>query len=116
MEISKKQNLPTNLTAMLALAEKSQNDIRSCLSVLQFYKAQNKPVNLSDVYKSSVGQKDMQKGLFAVWDDIFRIKKPKILPGQEDAQREFNLGTRMEKIVQTVSSFGDYERLIQGSM
>lgn len=26
-----------------------------------------------DVYKTNIGQKDMQKGLFAVWKDIFQV-------------------------------------------
>lgn len=62
MEVARRQQIKTDLGAMMALAEKSNNDIRSCLSVLHFFKAQNKPVRLTDVYKASVGQKDMQKG------------------------------------------------------
>lgn len=63
MEIARKENVKTDLGAMLALAEKSNNDIRSCLSVLHFFKAQDKPVTLSEVHRASVGQKDMQKGM-----------------------------------------------------
>ena len=35
-EISKAEGLGTDLTALLALACKTHNDIRSCLSLLQF--------------------------------------------------------------------------------
>ncbi|CAH0564049.1 unnamed protein product [Brassicogethes aeneus] len=114
MEIAKRQQVKTYQGAMLALAEKSKNDIRSCLSILHFFKALNKPVTLTDVYKSSVGQKDMQKGLFSVWEDIFRIERPKMLPGQDIALRNVTLRDRMNKVLQTVSSFGDYERVGQG--
>lgn len=62
VEIARKENVKTDIGAMLALAEKSNNDIRSCLSVLHFFKAQNRPVTLSVVHRTSVGQKDMQKG------------------------------------------------------
>lgn len=62
MEIARRQQIKTDLGAMMALAEKSNKDIRSCLSVLHFFKAQRKPVTLSEIYKTSVGQKDMQKG------------------------------------------------------
>lgn len=62
MEIARRQYIKTDLGAMMALAEKSNNDIRSCLSVLHLFKAQDKPVRLADIYKTSVGQKDMQKG------------------------------------------------------
>lgn len=62
MEVARMQQIKTDLGAMMALAEKSNNDIRSCLSVLHFFKVQNKPVRLSDIYKTNIGQKDMQKG------------------------------------------------------
>lgn len=62
MEIARRQEIKTDLGAMMALAEKSNNDIRSCLSILHFFKAQNKPISLSDIYRTSIGQKDVQKG------------------------------------------------------
>jgi len=37
-EITKKEELKTDLTALLALCKKTENDIRSCLSTLQFFK------------------------------------------------------------------------------
>lgn len=69
MEIAKRQHITTDLGAMMALAEKSNNDIRSCLSVLYFFKVQNKPVRLSDIYRASIGQKDMQKGRYDILMD-----------------------------------------------
>lgn len=81
-DIARHQQIKTDLGALLALAEKSNNDIRSCLSVLHFFKSLRKSITLSDVYKTSVGQKDIQKGLFSVWQDIFQIKEvPKATSG-----------------------------------
>lgn len=77
-EIARQQRIKTDMGALLALCEKTQNDIRACLSVLHFYKSLNKPITLTDVYRTSIGQKDMQKGLFAVWQDIFYIARPKV--------------------------------------
>ncbi|RZB40936.1 chromosome transmission fidelity protein 18 -like, partial [Asbolus verrucosus] len=111
MEIARRQQVKTDLGAMLALADKSRNDIRSCLSVLHFYKSQNRPVNLSDVYKANVGQKDMQKGLFSVWQDIFFIERPK---AGSDHKQEHTLKDRTEKVLNSVSSFGDYDKIAQG--
>lgn len=120
-EISRRQQIKTDLGAMLALSEKTNNDIRSCLSVLHFFKAQNKPVTLTDIYKSSVGQKDMQQGLFSVWEKIFHIERPKVKLGtSEDAARlagncdDMSLKTRMTKVLNAVNTFGDYERLMRG--
>ncbi|XP_066137903.1 chromosome transmission fidelity protein 18 homolog [Euwallacea fornicatus] len=111
MEISRRQQIKTDNGAMMALAEKSNNDIRSCLSVLHFFKAQNKAIGLTDVHKASVGQKDMQKGLFTVWQDIFQIKRVKnsngglSLPTMKD---------RMQNVLNVISSFGDHDRVAQG--
>jgi chromosome transmission fidelity protein 18 len=77
LEIARKQHIRTDLGALLALADKSHNDIRSCVSVLHFFKSQRKDVRLVDVQKSSVGQKDVQKGLFTVWQEVFHIQRPK---------------------------------------
>ncbi|XP_056634138.1 chromosome transmission fidelity protein 18 homolog isoform X1 [Diorhabda sublineata] len=116
MSICRREQIKTDLGTMMALAEKSNNDIRSCLSVLHFFKSQNKLVTLSDVYKFNIGQKDMQKGLFTVWQEIFNMVRPKINPlvHQTDTVHKQTMRDRMSKILQTVSSFGDYERVAQG--
>jgi len=77
LEIARKQNLRTDMGTLIALADKSNNDIRSCLSVLHFFKSQKKDIRLVDVQNSSIGQKDVQKGLFAVWQEVFQIQRPK---------------------------------------
>lgn len=100
-EIAKKQNVKTDMGTMIALSEKTENDIRTCLSILHFFKSQNTSLSLSDVYDTSIGEKDMYKGLFAVWNDIFTIN--------EKSRKE-----GMTKILKVVHSFGDYERLMTG--
>ncbi|VEN51025.1 unnamed protein product [Callosobruchus maculatus] len=115
MEIARRERIKTDLGAMIALAEKSNNDIRSCLSILHFFKVQNKPVTLSDVYKTNVGQKDVQKGLFSVWQSIFTIEKSNVKSDMQPSSPNYtSLKVRMAKILETVSSFGDYEKLAQG--
>ncbi|XP_023224042.1 chromosome transmission fidelity protein 18 homolog isoform X2 [Centruroides sculpturatus] len=76
-EISRKQHLKTDMPALLALCEKAENDIRSCLSTLQFINKQKKVLNVSDVRNLTVGQKDVQKSLFSVWQAIFQIPQLK---------------------------------------
>lgn len=111
MEIARRQHIKTDMGAMMALAEKSNNDIRSCLSVLHFYKAQHKSIGLTDIYKANVGQKDMQKGLFAVWSEIFEIKRTKKATGSSSVA---SLKERMQNVLNIISSFGDHERVAQG--
>lgn len=102
MEICKKQSMKSDLGAMLALAKKANSDIRSCVSFLHFFKTNNQTVKLSDVHKANVGQKDAVKDLFSVWQDIFTV------PEKNTPQN------RMNKILQVVQSFGDYEKLAGG--
>lgn len=116
MEIAKYQQIKTDMGAMLALSEKTNNDIRACLSILHFFKARDKPVTLTEIYKTNIGQKDMQKGLFSVWQDIFQIQRSRIKDDSSkgDVNNDLSLKSRMSRILNTVNSFGDYERVAQG--
>lgn len=107
-EIARHQGIKTDLGALMALSEKTGNDIRACLSVLHFYKALKKPVTLSDIWKTSVGQKDQQRGLFSVWNDIF------LVPRKTAQQADFTLKDRCQRVLGVVNSFGDYDRVAQG--
>ncbi|KAK3915579.1 Chromosome transmission fidelity protein 18-like protein [Frankliniella fusca] len=130
MTIAKKQHIKTDMGAMLALCEKTQNDIRSCLSLLHYFKSQSRPVRLSDVHQSNVGLKDVQKGLFSVWQEIFQIQRSKggFTQAANDAAKTSNgenrtpdvkggdsaIATRIQRVLRTVQSHGDYNRLVQG--
>lgn len=111
MEIARKQHVKTDVGTMVALAEKSNHDVRSCLSVLHFYKAQNKSIGLTDIHKSNIGAKDMQKGLFTVWSEIFEVKRTRNASGGSHVQSPKE---RMQNILKTISLFGDHERVAQG--
>lgn len=73
MKIARREHLRTDITSLLALAEKTGNDVRSCLSMLQFFGSQKKPLTLIDVLKSNIGQKDRHKSLFGIWGAIFQV-------------------------------------------
>lgn len=122
--ISRKEKIKTDMTTLIALAEKTGNDIRSCISMLQFYGCANKPLMIWDVMKSDVGQKDRQKGLFEVWSAIFQIqrirphqnyKKFHPDPDEEVEQSSTTIMTptiRMQSILDLVHSSGEYERYV----
>ena len=61
------------MTALMALCEKTDNDIRACLSTLQFFKSKGIRLRLIDVQNTNVGQKDSQKTHFAVWKELFEV-------------------------------------------
>lgn len=72
-QICRRERITADFTSLIALAEKSGNDVRSCLSMLQFFASMRKPLTIIDVLKSNIGQKDMQKGLFTIWESIFQV-------------------------------------------
>ena len=72
-EISTAERLKADQTALLALAEKTDNDIRACLSTLQFFKSRGKALKAVDVHRTCVGQKDSQTSHFSVWRELFSV-------------------------------------------
>lgn len=129
LTISRRERLKTDMTTLLALAEKSGNDIRSCISVLQFYASSKKPLELMDVMKSNVGQKDKQKGLFEIWSAVFQIQQPKQGAKETEANAverrpnlldntvvrapavvDMSLRARIENVLSVVHMGGDHER------
>ncbi|KAK4315368.1 hypothetical protein Pmani_013421 [Petrolisthes manimaculis] len=77
LEITRKRDLRADLSVLMALCDKTENDIRSCLSVLQFVRSSRREVRLEDVMGAAVGQKDHQRSLFNMWSDIFSIPRQK---------------------------------------
>lgn len=64
MTISKEQAMQVDMTTMLALCEKADYDIRSCLATLYFLKTRQRPVRYSDIINLNIGHKDNHKSLF----------------------------------------------------
>lgn len=120
VHISSKEKVKTDLTSMLALAEKTSGDIRSCLSMIQFSSSSKKRLTLLDVVRSSIGSKDQHESLFQVWRSIFQIQRPKkvIKSGVDDKQivgmSDMSAETRMKNILETINSCGEYEKLMTG--
>lgn len=100
LSISKEQDMQVDMTTMLALCEKAEYDIRSCLATLYFLKARRRPLRYSDVMNLNIGHKDNHKSLFQgklsgrirrilwvcnikfilfhpVWQEIFHIPRQK---------------------------------------
>lgn len=136
LEISRKRQLKADLTVLMALCDKTENDIRSCLSVLQFVRSTKKDLSLNDIDNAAVGQKDYQRSLFNVWHDMFSIPRPKkkrrvnphelqhndgILVPMPDLNGdldnfgdEVSLASRFQRMLRTTQSCGEYDRLTQG--
>ncbi|ODN05414.1 Chromosome transmission fidelity protein 18 [Orchesella cincta] len=108
-EVSDREKLFLDSKTLQNLCHKSECDIRSCLSTLQFLK--RKRCSPQDALFAQVGMKDKSKGIFAVWNDIFNLPEEKKYHDTHDPSRpEF----RFRNILQTVQSFGEYQKLMGG--
>jgi len=124
-EIAGIERMKADQTALMALAEKTENDIRSCLSTLQFFKSRGKALKAIDVHQTFVGQKDAHKSHFSVWKELFTIprtsSKRKYVGGGGDGsdlkeESMSSLPARFNNMLRTAQSCvgGDYERIMQG--
>uniref|UniRef100_T1INU3 Saposin B-type domain-containing protein n=1 Tax=Strigamia maritima TaxID=126957 RepID=T1INU3_STRMM len=68
------QKYALDLSTLLALCKKTENDVRSCLGTLQFVfgRSKSKLVTLSSILSSAVGVKDEQKSLFTFFHRMVR--------------------------------------------
>ncbi|GFO38310.1 chromosome transmission fidelity protein 18-like protein [Plakobranchus ocellatus] len=124
-EVVKLERLKADLNALLALCERTDNDIRSCLNTLQFVRQNHKELTLRDVQTMSVGQKDSQKSLFSVWNDIFTMPRPKknrfvsihdLAEGKQDTLQVNNISpsARFQHILDMCQAAGETDRVMQG--
>ncbi|XP_055684158.1 chromosome transmission fidelity protein 18 homolog [Lutzomyia longipalpis] len=115
LTIASQEGVKTDFGALLSLCEKTGNDIRSCISMIQFFSATKKPLMLSDVLRGNIGQKDQHKGLFAIWASIFQTQRQKPPVFEENpTEVAHRRPSKLDTIVSIVQSGGDYERLTQG--
>ncbi|RUS89835.1 hypothetical protein EGW08_002365 [Elysia chlorotica] len=124
-EVVKIERLKADLNALLALCERTDNDIRSCLNTLQFVRQSNKELTLRDVQTMSVGQKDSQKSLFSLWHDVFTMPRPKknrflsiqdLAEGKQDTLQTNNISpsARFQHILYMCQATGETDRVMQG--
>ncbi|XP_068177766.1 chromosome transmission fidelity protein 18 homolog isoform X2 [Antennarius striatus] len=115
-EISLQQGMKTDTGALMSLCEKTDNDIRACINTLQFLHGRgHKQVDSRTIQCVSVGQKDQNKGLFNLWQEIFqlpRVKRKRIGAGFEEASGSG--AQRFQHILLLATSSGEYEKVSQG--
>lgn len=68
------------LQALTRLCEQTECDVRSCLNTLQFLARKGRPIKVADLAGLSIGQKDINKGAFTIWQDLLQIKVCKPAP------------------------------------
>uniref|UniRef100_A0A8C6JV08 Chromosome transmission fidelity protein 18 homolog n=1 Tax=Melopsittacus undulatus TaxID=13146 RepID=A0A8C6JV08_MELUD len=133
-EIALQQGMRADAGALLALCEKTENDIRSCINTLQFLHSRGqKELSMQMVQTMRIGLKDQNKGLFSIWQEIFqlpKVQRPRIgmdpalpaqlLVGDEDlshlgGKAGFSASShRFYHILHLAVSSGEQEKLAQG--
>uniref|UniRef100_A0A673KJX4 Chromosome transmission fidelity protein 18 homolog n=1 Tax=Sinocyclocheilus rhinocerous TaxID=307959 RepID=A0A673KJX4_9TELE len=120
-EITRRHGMKADTGTLMALCEKTDNDIRACINTLQFlHRRGQKHLDQRSVNSISVGLKDQNKGLFSVWQEIFqlpRLKRKRIggdTFGGFDEAGPKDGAQRLQHILHLVSSNGEHEKLTQG--
>ncbi|XP_069838245.1 chromosome transmission fidelity protein 18 homolog isoform X2 [Dendropsophus ebraccatus] len=135
-EITLKQGMKADTGALMALCEKTDNDIRSCINTLQFLHGKGKKeLNMRTVQTMKIGLKDQNKGLFSVWQEIFQLPKVQrkrigqdvatpdlqlLLGGSNDPLNILGrtplsaLAQRFHHILHLTTATGEYEKLTMG--
>lgn len=72
VDVAHIEKIKTDIGAMLALCEKTNNDIRNCISTIHCLKEER--ITSTTIRSANIGVKDMQKGLFTAWQEIFQIQ------------------------------------------
>ncbi|XP_046898586.1 chromosome transmission fidelity protein 18 homolog isoform X2 [Hypomesus transpacificus] len=117
-EITRLQGMKADAGALVALCEKTDNDIRSCINTLQFLHSKGQSqLDLKAVQGVQVGQKDQNKGLFHLWQEVFQLprsKRKRLGEELEAGLREGGGAQRLQHILHLSFSSGEYDKVTQG--
>ncbi|CAG8548691.1 14459_t:CDS:10, partial [Dentiscutata erythropus] len=115
-EICDREKLSADVSTLFVLAESAEGDIRNCLTTLQFIKQGSNIVTRELILNASIGQKDTNKSLFTIWEEIFQVRSSKVRSHDSVVARdsENNANRYISRLESLISTNGEYERLMQG--
>lgn len=111
-EICKWESISTDLRTMMQLTTKTQGDLRNSLNTLQFLSKTSKKITIDVINSNSNGNKECQKSLFKVWEDVFWK-----LEGGDGNQEVLVLDFEdryFRRLSEVIVSNGEYDKIIQG--
>lgn len=120
LSIAQNESLRIDMSALLFLTDKTENDIRSCLNTLQFIQQKKKYVKQDDLKNLDVGQKDMKKGAYTILSQVFQMPKSdkkkfvNHFPGARATDSQSSLTNRFHYILHLVSGNSEFEKVTQG--
>jgi len=118
LAISQKESLRIDMTALLQLAEKTENDIRSCLNTLQFIQQKKKEFRPEDLKNVDIGRKDMKKGVQLILTEVFQLpkmnKKRTMEKYSSGGDVKSSLTNRFHYMLHLVQGNSEFDKMTQG--
>ncbi|KAJ3101426.1 hypothetical protein HDU97_001356 [Phlyctochytrium planicorne] len=118
-EICKWEGLTVDLRTLMYLCEMTDGDIRSSLNTLQFFRSRSSYLSYEMLVETKIGVKDLSRGLFKIWDAVFKqptakqLKKinagPSEIGGANASKRE-----HFNKLLSLIDACGEQDKLLQG--
>ncbi|KAK9809883.1 hypothetical protein WJX72_001010 [[Myrmecia] bisecta] len=102
------EGLQADRQALQALCERTEGDVRSCLNTLQFLARRTRRVRLAHIQALQIGQKDMSKGAFTVWQELFQKRAKRGHSGVASTVDETN------RLFTLLQDFGDNDLILAG--
>ncbi|XP_064151379.1 chromosome transmission fidelity protein 18 homolog isoform X1 [Loxodonta africana] len=132
-EISQRWGMQADPGVLVALCEKTDNDIRACINTLQFLHGQGRrELSAQAVQSMHIGLKDQRKGLFAVWQEVFQLPRAKRCHVDQDLAPSAHMlltrdigpcpaemasicvSQRFHRVLHVAASAGEHEKVVQG--
>ncbi|KAJ4722941.1 chromosome transmission fidelity protein 18-like [Melia azedarach] len=110
--ICNNEGMKTSSIALTALAEYTECDIRSCLNTLQFLNKKKETLSALDVGSQVVGRKDMSRGAFDIWKEIFQKRKTK--RERKSISSGSSMSNEFDFLHSLISNRGDYDVIFDG--
>ncbi|WOL00712.1 chromosome transmission fidelity protein [Canna indica] len=106
-----KEGFRTSTSALSALAEYTDCDIRSCLNTLQFLNKKKEALNILEIGSQVVGRKDMSRSAFDVWKEVFQKRK---LKGDRKSIIDCSKHDAFDSLYSLISNRSEYELTMDG--
>ncbi|KAJ3385624.1 hypothetical protein HDU84_002107 [Entophlyctis sp. JEL0112] len=117
-DICKTEGMQADLRTLMALCELTDGDIRSSLNTLQFLRRKSRILTIDMLRSVAVGHKDMTRGLFKVWEEIFTIpsakKMKRIIQVFDGNDSDADANRYINRLLHLISASGEVDRILQG--
>lgn len=130
LEICRNEQMGASTSILMALCEKADNDIRTCLNTLQFIHCKYKDLSLPSIQSIAIGHKDSQKSILSFWKEVFKLPSSKkmafthgdtetlngsLQSTQDQATERVDIqSNRFVLVLSLANSVGEYEKVLQG--